>query len=70
MALTTREEVISLLKTSKSANEWDRNCDQIKAANGNNYPRWWFAEVVMSGLAGRIAKTWGGDADIHIQILD
>ena len=62
--LTTPEGVKALMSSSKSEQEWNANCDKVKAAN-NGYPSFWYAEIVMSGL---MAKTMGPGSDqIKIQ---
>jgi hypothetical protein len=47
------EGVRALMESSKSDEEWDANCDSVKAAN-NGYPEFWYDEIVRSGLMGRI----------------
>ena len=66
----TKDEALALLKSSNSADEWDANCEKIKAAHGGQYPEWWYPEVVMSTLVGQAAAKFGGDADIHITPID
>ena len=61
----TTEEVVALMKTSKSEEEWNANCDKVQRACGG-YPSFWLKAVVMSVLATAITATWGGDAEIHI----
>lgn len=48
----TKQEVIDLMKSSKSKQEWNDNCDKVKKAC-NGYPDFWFVEIVMSGLADK-----------------
>ena len=55
--LKTVEGVKSLMTTSKNEKEWNENCDKVKAAN-NDYPRFWYAEIVLSGLLGRVKSQW------------
>lgn len=55
--LTTPNGVTTLMKSSKSEQEWNNNCDAIKRAN-NGYPTFWFAYVVMSGLAAQTQSQW------------
>ena len=52
----TQEEVINLMKSSKNPQEWNANCNKVKESNDNNYPNYWYAEVILSGL---IDKTLG-----------
>lgn len=55
--LTTREGIIALMKSSKSMEEWNANCDKVIQAN-NGYPDFWFEIIVMSGLVERVRATW------------
>ncbi|MBP9090544.1 hypothetical protein KBI23_05900 [bacterium] len=50
MNLTNPTDVEQLMRSSTSEAEWNANCDKVKAANGD-YPSWWYATIVMSGLA-------------------
>ena len=55
--LKTVEGVKSLMASSKNGKEWDENCDKVKAAN-NDYPKFWYAEIILSGLLGRVKSQW------------
>jgi hypothetical protein len=66
--LTTSEGVRDLMLSSKDAAEWDANCDAVKAANGGDYPRFWFATVLASGLHGRVAASWGDPTALDLKI--
>jgi hypothetical protein len=46
-----KEEVLSLMRSSKNSQEWNDNCDKIKKAHDGGYPDYWYAEVIASGLA-------------------
>lgn len=59
------EEVINLLKTSKSEVQWNNNVDEI-TRRCNGYPDFWFTTVIMSGLMNTIAAQWGGSDKITI----
>lgn len=58
----TRDEVLALMKSSKTTQEWDDNCDKVKAAvrdgriteADDEYPRYWHADVILSGLATKV----------------
>ena len=64
--LTTPEGVAAHMSESTSEADWNKRCDEVKAANGG-YPSFWFATVIMSGLAD---KTLGaGSSDIKITAL-
>ncbi len=60
-------EVVGLINTSKSEKEWNANCDIVKS-KCNGYPDFWYRAIVLSGLAQRVASSWGGDADLHVTI--
>lgn len=40
----TEQEVIDLMESSKSAREWEDNCDKVKDACGG-YPGFWWATI-------------------------
>lgn len=54
-ALRTPEGVKELMADSASGKEWSENADRVVAANGGDYPRFWYDTVEASGLA---TKTW------------
>ena len=66
--LTTQEEVVALMKSSKSEQEWNDNCDKVKA-DFNDYPDFWYPAIVMSGVAQETANNFGSDANIHISTI-
>jgi hypothetical protein len=49
----TKTEVIELIKSASSEEDWNNKCDQVKSACGG-YPDYWFAEIIASGLANEI----------------
>lgn len=52
----TKQEVIDLMKSSKSEEEWAANCDKVKKEFGG-YPHFWYKSIILSGLAAEtIAK--------------
>jgi hypothetical protein len=51
------QEVVNLMLTSKSEDEWNRNCDTVKSACGG-YPPFWYPEVLASGLFWRVQASW------------
>ena len=57
-----KQEVIDLMKSSKSEQEWNANCDKVKKAEraktGADYPEWWFYEIILSGLLNQVRETW------------
>jgi len=63
-----RDQVISLMESSQSEEEWNRNCNLVKG-KCDGYPPFWFEVIVASGLAGRVAARFGKDDKIHIQLM-
>jgi len=63
------EEELASLKATRSDNEWNRVCLEIKTARGGVYPSDWWPVVMASGLAESIAKGWAipGTAEIQIE---
>lgn len=53
-----REQVICLMESATSAADWNAKCDQVKAAYDGKYPLFWYEAIVMSGLVGRLQKSW------------
>jgi len=51
-------EVVALMESSNSPQEWDANCDKVKAAC-NGYPSFWYGAVIMSGVHNRTRAKWG-----------
>ncbi len=60
-----KQEVIELMKSSRSEDEWNTNCDAVKKACGG-YPEFWHEAIVASGLAQETAASFGGSADINV----
>ena len=50
-----RDEVIALMESSKSEDEWNGNCDKVKDACGG-YPDFWYSAIIQSGLAQKVAR--------------
>lgn len=61
-----KEEVLNLMGSSKDSNEWNSNCDKVKAAHNGGYPDYWYTEVVASGL---INKTLNDPSADEIKII-
>ncbi len=62
----TEIQVVELMKSSKSKDDWNANCDKVKAAFNGQYPPFWYPSIVISGVAKETALKWGGDAEIKI----
>lgn len=53
----TEQEVIDLMASSQTANEWNNNAGKVKATFGG-YPPFWYETIIMSGLAKLVAARW------------
>lgn len=53
MDLKTESGVVELMKSSTSKEEWNANCDKVKAANGG-YPDFWYSAIVLSGVMAAV----------------
>ena len=49
-----KQEVLDLMRSSQNSIEWNKNCDIVKKSNNNQYPSWWYSEVILSGLCDEI----------------
>jgi hypothetical protein len=47
----TEQEVVDLMKSSKTEDEWNANCDKVKKAF-DGYPSFWFSAIILSGVHG------------------
>lgn len=56
--LTQIDNVVAYMKESLSEKDWNDRSDKVKEANGNEYPGFWFMEIVMSGLTYDTALKW------------
>ena len=59
------QEVIELMSSSTTEKEWNTNCDKVKQAC-SGYPSFWWATIIQSGLASKIAEKWDGSAELTI----
>jgi hypothetical protein len=70
--LTTREGVVALMESSTDSASWNANCDAVKAANAKDgrpdYPSFWWATIIQSGLAGRVMAGWRAPSSPDIRI--
>jgi len=62
------EEQIKSLESCRTALEWRKACDEIKASTPSKvcYPDDWRAKVVESGLMDRITARWGGSSGLTV----
>jgi hypothetical protein len=53
----TQVQVEALMESSKTEAEWNANCDKVKEVFAGQYPGFWYAAIVISGLMARtVAK--------------
>lgn len=55
--LTTPEGVKALMASSKGEDEWNNNCDKVKAAN-NGYPAFWYPTIILGGVLNETRRNW------------
>jgi len=60
----SKDEVLALMKSSKSEQEWKDNCNKVKRAHNGIYPDYWYTEVILSGL---FQKVTGQSPDLHVE---
>ena len=60
-----QQEVIELMKSSKSESEWNANCDKVKKACGG-YPDFWYSAIVLSGVSKETSAKFGGSAELKV----
>ncbi len=68
--LTTLDDVVTLLESSQSEDDWNDSCDKIKSANGGSYPDFWWEHIIQTNFAKRVSSRWGGDDKIRISIVE
>jgi len=54
----TQQEVIKLMQNSTSENDWNNNCDKVKAAHNGQYPTYWYAAIILSGVFNSTKNKW------------
>lgn len=52
-----QQEVVTLMSSSKSEDEWNANCDIVKTAC-NGYPSFWYSAIIASGLLSQVRSSW------------
>lgn len=62
----SEDEVSELMMSSKSSEEWNRNCDEVKR-RCSGYPAFWYSAIISSGLAGRVTESFGSNAELQIK---
>lgn len=62
----TRAQVIDLMQSSQTVQDWNKNADTVKAAFNGDYPSWWYEAIIISGVADKTLAKIGVAADIGI----
>ena len=58
-----KEEVISLMRSSKSSTEWNSNCAIVKK-EFNGYPDFWYETIILPRLSDEVLGK--GSSEIKI----
>ena len=61
-----REAAIKLMRSSKSRQQWDVNCDKVRASTKDlpeeerrgYYPAYWYPVIIASGLMAEVQASW------------
>ena len=61
----SEQEVIDLMKSSKSEQEWNANADIVRSKY-DGYPDFWFMAIIASGIASEVLSGFGIDIKIRI----
>ncbi len=61
-----KQEVIDLMKSSRSEKEWSANCAVVKAAYNGHYPAFWFEAIIRSGVATETMAEFGATPVIKV----
>lgn len=56
--LSTVKGVIRFMRQSTDSANWNARCDKVKAANGGQYPGFWYAAIILGGELGACQKRW------------
>ncbi len=62
-----KQEVIDLMRSSKSKQEWNANCDKVKKACGG-YPDFWYPEVIATNLCDQTLGTGASTINVTVGI--
>lgn len=63
-----QKEVVELMQSSGSKEEWRMNCDTVQAAFGGDYPEFWYGAIIQSGLAHKTLERLGKSADTRFVV--
>lgn len=60
--LRRMDDVETLMMSSKNEAEWTANCDKVKEANGDDYPKFWWS-LMQGGLRELTERRWTKQAE-------
>ena len=63
------EEDFALMDSSQTGDEWDANCDKIKAKYNGSYPQDWYFQMIISGRAKRIGARFGSSMEVGVTVV-
>ena len=52
--MNTVQSVKEKLAKTTTEHDWNKACEEIKAANRGRYPDFWLAEIVLSGFMAKV----------------
>lgn len=58
MNLTTESGVVAYMKEAISEKDWNNRCDEVKKANGGDYPSFWYPAIILSGVFHQTCINW------------
>lgn len=64
----TRDDVMTLMQSSQSNDDWNANTRKVKAAFGGQYPEFWYEDFIASGLTKSIPARWGNQEGGQIKV--
>ena len=68
--LTTPDGLKAYMSEATSESDWNIRLDEVKRANNNDYPPFWFPVIVLGQVAAKTAAKWGGSDKLKIFNLD
>lgn len=54
----SEEDVVNLMLSAKSPDQWNEYADLVKSQFGNAYPDFWFRAVILSGVHASTQRKW------------
>ena len=62
--LTKSKDVVNFMEQSKDQVDWNNKIDDVKRANGGQYPSFWYVDIVTSRLVDKVLGP--GSSEIRI----